>query len=107
MQKKQEKVGLIWFTTNLRTKDLSSLTKAQSICNDLIAVYFIDPIHFKETPYGFKRQSVFRVQFLLETLKDLKLQLKELGISFLILKGSPRDYIPNLMKQYQISDVFA
>ena len=107
MQKKQEKVGLIWFTTNLRTKDLSSLTKAQSICNDLIAVYFIDPIHFKETPYGFKRQSVFRVQFLLETLKDLKLQLKELGISFLILKGSPRDYLPNLMKQYQISDLFA
>ncbi len=107
MQKKQEKVGLIWFTTNLRTKDLASLTKAQSICSDLIAVYFIDPLHFKETSYGFKRQSVFRVQFLLETLKDLKSQLKELGISFIIQKGSPRDYLPHMINQYQISDVFA
>jgi len=107
MQKKQKNTGLVWFNKNLRSQDNEALFRACKNHDNVISVYFLDPRGFEVTNYGFKKTAVFRAQFLLETLKDLKEQLKKLNITLLIFNKTPESYITFLCEKYNIDTIYA
>ncbi|RAR74159.1 DASH family cryptochrome [Flavobacterium aciduliphilum] len=72
---------IIWFRNNLRTHDASFWNHIHEN-DEVIAVFCLEPEWFKKTPFGWKKMEVFRAQFLMETLADLKHNLAKSGISF-------------------------
>ncbi|MDT0293200.1 DASH family cryptochrome [Mesonia ostreae] len=100
------KTGLIWFRNDLRTRDQLSLYKAQQECDKLIAVYFFNPNHYELTNYGFKKTEKFRAQFLIETVENLRENLKKLHISLLVFKEQPHEVIDKLIQEFSIEDIF-
>jgi deoxyribodipyrimidine photo-lyase len=104
---KKMKTVLVWFKTDLRITDNETLIKAISQSEQIIPVYCFDDSHFETTPYGFKKTGSFRVQFLLESLKNLDKTLRALGSGLLIIKGKPEIEIPKIVKQYKAQKVFA
>lgn len=107
MQKKQKsKYGLVWFTNNLRIHDNASLKQACENHQNVIAVYCFDPRHYRNTAFGFKKTGKFRAKFLLETVTDLKKNLATLGITLLVYHKKPETVIPDLIKEFSVSDMY-
>ena len=91
------KTALVWFKTDLRIGDNEALVKAIAQSKEVIPVYCFDESHFETTEHGFKKTGSFRAQFLLESLQDLDVKLRELGSGLRIVQGKPEVEIPKLV----------
>ena len=99
--------ALVWFKTDLRIEDNETLVKAIAQSEKAIPVYCFDESHFETTSYGFKKTGSFRAQFLLESLEDLDVKLRNLGSGLRIVIGKPEVEIPKLVQEYKAQKVFA
>ena len=106
MQQSSKKTSLVWFGNDLRTADNYVLNAAVESSDNVIGVYFLDPKFFEPTSYGFKKTAVFRAQFLLESLEDLKQQLQHLNISLIVLHETPENSLNKLISEYEITSVY-
>ena len=93
--------GLVWFGNDLRIHDNDVLSLAVKNHSKVIGVYIIDPCLFEENEFGFKKMDVFRTQFLLESLQDLKHQLLTKNISLLVFLDQPEIKIKAICDSYQ------
>lgn len=106
MQRQQKNTGLIWFRNNLRVNDNISLKKSIENNSNTIAVYFFDPKLFKVDKFGFQKTAKFRAKFLIETIIDLKNNLKDLNITLLTYFDSPENKLEELCKEYSVSAIY-
>jgi len=81
---------IIWFRNNLRTHDAAFWKHIQEE-DDVVAIFCIEPSWLDKTPYGWKKMEVFRAQFLLETLSDLKQKLEKSGIAFYVFQETAHE----------------
>jgi deoxyribodipyrimidine photo-lyase len=97
---------LLWLRNDLRLEDNEALYQACSNAERVIPVYVLDPLLFEPSELGFKRAGNFRMKFLLESLHDLKTQLKNIGSDLVFRKGKAAEILPALAKEYQVSAVY-
>lgn len=100
------KTGLVWFRNDLRVSDNSSLYKAVSTNDKVIAVFCFDPRLFNLNQYGFRKTEVYRTKFLLESIIELKENLAKLNITLLIYRSRPEQIIPKIIKDHCIDTVY-
>ncbi|MCM8567920.1 DASH family cryptochrome [Gramella jeungdoensis] len=98
--------ALVWFRNDLRISDNESLKTACELHDKVIGIYCFDPRHYEKTSYGFKKTGKFRAKFLIESLKELKKNLKELNISIITPQEKPEKAISGLVSKYDISDIY-
>ncbi len=106
MQKKQESVGLIWFTNNLRVSDNKAIELASKSHDKLIAIYVFDVNIFNKNIFGFKKIEIFRANFLIETITELKNNLQKENITLLTYFDDSKGIIPSICEEYNISDIY-
>ncbi|MEN8777029.1 MAG: DASH family cryptochrome [Polaribacter sp.] len=106
MQRQQKNTGLIWFRNNLRVNDNISLKKSIENNSNTIAVYFFDPKLFKVDKFGFQKTAKFRAKFLIETIIDLKNNLKDLNITLLTYFDCPENKLEKLCKEHSVSAIY-
>ena len=104
MQEKQN-TALVWFRNDLRIDDNQSLYDATTKHDKVIGLVLIADFWLKETAFGFKKMEVFRARFLIETIEDLRQELKTLNIP-LIVKVDDGTSLKQLCDQYQITDLY-
>ncbi|VXB11498.1 DASH family cryptochrome [Maribacter litoralis] len=97
--------NLMWFRNDLRVADNSSLNNAIN-GQTVIAFYCFESTFFEYDEYGFKRTEKYRAKFLLETISQLKEELKNLNIPLFIYVGRSEDYLPKLIEHHNINNVF-
>jgi len=107
MQKKQNNIALVWFRNDLRIKDNAVLHHAITNHNHVIATYCFDTRHFESDRYGFKKTEKFRTKFLIETIQDLKANLKKLNIELFIFNGIPEVNLPQLILNHHIQTIYS
>ncbi|MCZ8354054.1 MAG: DASH family cryptochrome [Cyclobacteriaceae bacterium] len=98
---------LCWFTENLRLHDNEMLWQAATKASAVLPVYIIPERWFKSNALGFPKSGAFRLKFLLESLTDLKEQLKAKQANLLVLRGEPSEIINRLVKEHNIQLVVA
>ena len=106
MQEKQNNTGIIWFRNNLRVNDNRVLNEAIKQHTNVIAIYCFDPRHFEVGSFEFKKTEKFRAKFLIETVEDLKHNLKSLNIEFFVYHEKPENVIPELVEQFQVKSIY-
>ncbi|WP_442844619.1 DASH family cryptochrome [Leeuwenhoekiella sp. H156] len=99
-------MNIVWFKNDLRTQDNHSLFKAVQENQPVVAVYFFDPKQFKTDRFGFKKTEKYRAQFLIETVQELRSELKKLNISLLIYTEEPETKLPELIEKYEAQKVY-
>ncbi len=99
--------ALFWFRNDLRLYDNPALAKAIEENDQVLPIYILDDRYLKEDRWGFVRTAAFRLQFLLESLNDLKAYLREKGSDLLILRGIPEQILPQLAEAYQAKAIYA
>ncbi|GAA4209072.1 DASH family cryptochrome [Pedobacter jeongneungensis] len=82
------------------------LVEAIAKSDSILPVYILDPRSFGETKYGTLKTGNIRAQFILESVLGLRSALKQIGGNLLIAEGSPEDIIPQLVQEYEITEVY-
>lgn len=98
------KRSLMWFRNDLRIHDNEALMKATQ-ADEIIPLYIFDPRQLEKTSFGFSKTGAFRGRFLIESLQNLKENLRSAGSDLVIRKGKPEVLIPGLVKSYDIDIV--
>ncbi len=99
---------LLWFRTDLRLLDHQPLTRACQQGSPLIPLYCLDPRQFGQAAWVLRpRTGPFRAQFLLESLADLRQQLRARGSDLVIRRGQPEQVIPSLAREWGAKAVYA
>ena len=103
---KEETANLVWFRSNLRVEDNTSLSKAIRDSSRVIGYINIDPTIFELSDYGFKKTEKFRTKFLLETIQDLKKQLNDINISLIITNQDFETSINSIIEKYNVRSIY-
>lgn len=101
-----EKRIVIWYRNDLRLHDHEPLVKALKSGATVIPVYCFDPRQFGTTSYGFPKTGAFRAQFLLESVADLRENLRSLGSDLMVRSGKPEDVIPAIAQELEAQAVY-
>jgi deoxyribodipyrimidine photo-lyase len=97
---------LVWFRNDLRLHDNEMLVEAIAKSDSILPVYILDRRSFGETKYGTLKTGNIRAQFILESVLGLRNSLKQIGGNLLIAEGNPEDIIPQLVQEYEITEVY-
>ncbi|KAI3426359.1 hypothetical protein D9Q98_008731 [Chlorella vulgaris] len=97
--------AIIWFRgTDLRVHDNvivhDAVTRVQrQQVAEVLPVFCFDPHFFSATAWGSAKTGPHRAQFLLESVADLKQQLRAIGSDLMICMGRPEEVLPGLMTE--------
>ncbi len=97
---------LVWFRNDLRLHDNEMLVEAIAKSDAILPVYILDRRSFGETRYGTLKTGNIRAQFILESVSGLRNALKQIGGNLLIAEGKPEDIVPQLVQEYEITEVY-
>lgn len=101
---------LIWFRNDLRLHDCEILSLAAEAFKrmnaEVFPFYCFDPYHFGKTSFGFEKTGAFRAQFLIESVIDLRANLRSLNSDLIVRIGKPELVLPELAQQLGITSIY-
>jgi len=103
--KPQPKTSLVLFRNDLRIHDNEALLEA-SKADRMIPVYVFDPRKFSATEYGFPRVGPHRIRFLMESVQNLRKNLRLRNSDLIIRTGRPEAIVPELAREFGVTEVF-
>jgi len=104
---KKVKRAIVWFKTDLRLHDNEALSEAMKTADEIYPVYIFDDRVFNGlSQFGFRKTGAFRAQFILESVTDLKNNLKNKGIDLIVRIGKPEIEILEIARELKTSWVF-
>jgi len=87
------------FRNDLRVHDNEVLLTAQKTGDYLLPLYCFDPDHFKGTwHFNFAKTGAHRAKFLVESVENLRLNLRRLKTDLLVRQVNPVDGIKNIVE---------
>lgn len=99
--------SIYWFRNDLRVADNEGLVKAAQESKEVLPVYVLDRSWLKQKQFGIDRIGPFRLKFLLESLRDLKSQLKAIQSDLLFVVGDPVEELNRIRKEYHCDKLYA
>ena len=102
MENKNYNTSLFLFRRDLRLVDNTALNEALRLSDRVIAGFVFDDRQIQKHPY----QSQPALQFMLQSLVDLKQQFNQIGAELTVFQGLPTDVIKTLVAEYNIEAVF-
>ena len=98
--------SLVWFRNDLRVDDHNGLKSAIENSNKVIGFFCFNPQYYKENNLGFKKVDVFRLKFLIETIENLKQNLKKNNITLIIKVGNPIEELIKIISEKKINNIY-
>ncbi|GAA0855058.1 DASH family cryptochrome [Aliiglaciecola litoralis] len=92
-------LGIHWFNHDLRLDDNLALREIAGKVSHLLCVYVVDPRWFKSGHYQSAHMGQHRWAFLLQSLKDLDQQLKQVGNGLHVVYGEPVEQLSKLISE--------
>lgn len=97
-----------WFRNDLRLHDNPAFALACNDALEVLPVYVFDPAQFRELPrLGIKKTGIFRANFLLDCVADLRTSLRARGADLLIRVGDPARILADLAEESGASAIYA
>lgn len=94
--------SIAWFRNDLRIHDnilLNHATESVKQGHSVLCVYCFDPRHFARTPFQSIKCDRYRAKFLIESVANLRHNLRSIQSDLLIAYGKPEDILPGLLSQ--------
>ncbi|EWM23893.1 6-4 photolyase [Nannochloropsis gaditana] len=91
-------VSLHWFRKGLRLHDNPALLEACEGATHVYPVFILDPHFAKPDVIG-----VLRYRFMLQTIKNLDDNLREIGSRLFVVKGQPAEALPRLFREWGVT----
>ena len=95
-------INIFWFRRDLRLNDNAGLYHALKSDKPVLPIFIFD----KNILDDLENKKDARVQFIHDTLLDLKMKLEEKGSSLLVKYGKPEEVWETIIKEYNIANVY-
>lgn len=96
--------AIVWFRQDLRLHDNEAVSTALRMAEEVIPVYVFDERVFSgQTRFGFPKTGRFRARFIIESIADLRENLRQLGSDLLIRVGKPECLVSELARDLKAS----
>ncbi|MEM1447243.1 MAG: deoxyribodipyrimidine photo-lyase, partial [Planctomycetota bacterium] len=97
MNRERNRPTLLWFRRGLRVHDQPMFA---GLAGPVLGVWVLDPRELlADDALGFPRCGDRRLKFLLESVAELRAQLRGLGSDLMVRLGEPESVLPELMRQ--------
>jgi deoxyribodipyrimidine photo-lyase len=98
---------MVWFRDDLRLHDNVTLYQAKTQSRGVYPVFCFDPRWFRTNHTGRPKIGSIRAQFLLETVADLRKNLRTMGSDLIVRIGKPEELIPKMAANIGAVSVYA
>ena len=102
----KQKINILWFTKDLRTRDSESLYKAMQGELPFLALYVFDAEFYTQKQSGFRKIGKYRAKFLLESVETLRHNLAKQKIPFSVKYGKTEDVFKEISEKFEIVKIF-
>ena len=99
---------LVWYRQDLRIFDHHPLFAAHNQAHNQIVVpfYCFDLRQFGQTSFGFPKTGHFRAQFIIESVANLRQNLRTLGSDLIVRHGLPEQILPAIANALKIDALY-
>ncbi len=102
-----KKKSIVWFRQDLRLHDNEALTEAILSTDEILPVFIFDErVFLNKTAFGFHKTDKFRAQFIIESVQNLRENLRKKGADLIIKIGKPEQVITDIALKLKTSYVF-
>ncbi|MEL6670339.1 MAG: deoxyribodipyrimidine photo-lyase, partial [Bacteroidota bacterium] len=103
-----KRAAILWFRQDLRLHDNEALADALSHGDEVLPVFIFDPRKFtgKTRKYGFPKIGSHRAKFIIESVADLRRNLRKRGSNLVIRIGKPEEVLPAITLELKASWVY-
>lgn len=99
--------AIVWFRQDLRVHDNEALWEASQAAERVIPVYIFDERVFNsKTSYGFNKTDVFRTQFIIESIHNLRKSFQKRGTDLIVRIGKAEEILSELCNHYNSSWIY-
>ena len=102
----EENNSLIWYRNDLRVDNHSGLFNAIRNSDKILGFYCFNPKMFELNELNFHKTNNYRAKFLIESVENLKTELKKNNISLIIKIGDPVEELTNIISKKNINHVY-
>lgn len=95
-------INIFWFRRDLRLNDNAGLYQALKSDQPVLPIFIFD----KNILDDLEDKKDARVQFIHETLHEMKAKLEEMGSSLLVKYGTPEEVWKTILKEHKVGKVF-
>lgn len=100
-------LGILWFRHDLRLHDNEALEKISAATESFLPVYVFDPRSMTgELPGGMRKMYRTRIQFLLDSIRDLRLNLRAKGTDLVVRIGKPEEVLYELAEKFNADGIY-
>lgn len=101
-------IAIVWFRNDLRISDNEALLKAWQSSQAVVPLYVVDPRLYGQTyHFGFPKTGELRAQFIMESVANLRDNLRQRGLDLIVRQGKPEDVVPSIAKSIGAHTVYA
>lgn len=98
---------IYWFRNDLRLHDNEGFLKAIQDADEVIPMYVFDTRQFEQIdPLGIPKTGTFRAKFLLESVQNLRDNLRKKGANLVIRLGKPEVVISELARDLDVTAIY-
>lgn len=101
---------LVWFRNDLRSQDCETLYRAAQLAQQtgvqIFPCYCFDLAQFAHTSFGFAKTGAFRAKFLIESVADLRENLRSQNSDLIVRIGDPAQVLPELCDQLAVGAIY-
>src|ERR1700761_1158027 len=101
-----EKTILVWFRNDLRIHDNEILLEAVRKADKILPVYCFDPFYFRQNSSENPKTGNIRARFLIESVANLRKNLRSIGGDLIVRIGNPAEILPQLAEEYHVNEVY-
>ncbi|XP_057963903.1 blue-light photoreceptor PHR2 isoform X2 [Malania oleifera] len=101
------RASIVWFRNDLRVHDNECLNSANNESVSVLPVYCFDPRDYGKSSSGFDKTGPYRAAFLIESVSNLRRNLREKGSNLVVRIGKPETVLVELAKTVGADAVYA
>ncbi len=95
------KTTFFWFRRDLRLSDNTALFQALSENQKVIPLFIFDSNIIEELP-----ENDARISFIYKQLQAINEELKKIGSSILVLKGTPKEIWQKIISEHEVKNIY-
>ncbi|CAN0825562.1 Blue-light photoreceptor PHR2, partial [Linum grandiflorum] len=101
------RVTVVWFRNDLRVHDNECLNSVHNESVSVLPVYCFDPREYGKSSSGFDKTGPNRASFVIESVSDLRKNLRDRGSDLVVRVGRPEIVLVGLAKAMGADAVYA
>jgi deoxyribodipyrimidine photo-lyase len=100
------KTSLVWFRNDLRLHDNEALVSAINNSDQVLPVFIFDDKYWNQSKFGHVRTGSFKTRFLIESVENLRQNLRAKSGELMVRSGNPIDIVKNLIHEFEVSAIY-